>query len=160
SAEVIASYHNFTETPADVSRILEQACAAGDIGKVAVQANSWSDNCRLMELFTQPWPKPVIVLGMGDIGQITRLAWPSRGGFLAYASLTGQSAPGQVQIDEMLDVYKFRRIKASTRLIGIVGMPVAHSKSPNIHNRAFAAANVDYAYMKFPVPDVDDFVKS
>src|SRR5262249_15089204 len=32
SAEVIASSQNFTKTPADVSRILEQACVAGDIG--------------------------------------------------------------------------------------------------------------------------------
>ena len=160
-AQVIASYHNFESTPDNIGDILDQACSSdAQIGKVATQVNSWSDNCRIFELLSRKRSKPVIAMGMGDMGQITRVAGPSRGGFLTYAASTLQAAPGQMNIDEMLDVYKFRRIKASTKLIGIVGMPVAHSKSPNIHNRAFAAANLDYAYLKFPVRDIDDFINS
>ena len=160
-AHVIASYHDFDSTPSDIETILKQACStSAQIAKIATQVNTWSDNCRIFEMLARRWSKPVIVIGMGDIGQITRVAGPSRGGYLTYASSTTQAAPGQMNIDELLDVYKFRRIKASTKLIGIVGMPVGHSKSPDIHNRAFATANVDYAYLKFPVPDVNDFMES
>ena len=161
SAQVIASFHDFAGTPGDIAELLERACSTNaQIAKIATQVNSWSDNCRLFDLLKRQWSKPVIVLGMGDIGQITRVAGPSRGGYLTYAASRRQAAPGQLNVDEMLDVYNFRSIKASTKLIGIVGMPVTHSKSPNIHNRAFAAADLDYAYMKFPTPDVNDFVQS
>src|SRR5262249_18512090 len=136
-AEVIASYHNFEETPSNIESIVERACA-GDaaVAKVATQVRSWSDNRRLFEILSRPRPKPVIVVGMGDLGQITRIAGPSRGSFLTYAASTRQAAPGQLSVSEMLDVYKFRRVRRSTGLIGILGMPVAHSLSPVLHNRA------------------------
>src|SRR4051812_7608064 len=74
-AEVIASYHNFDNTPPDLESIIEQACAAGaHIAKVATHVNRWADNRRLLEAMAKPWPKPVIVSGMGDMGQITRVA--------------------------------------------------------------------------------------
>jgi shikimate 5-dehydrogenase len=36
-------------------------------------------------------------------------------------------------------------------------MPVGHSLSPLLHNRAFAASNLDFAYVKLPAPDLQDF---
>src|SRR5688572_30429908 len=76
-ADVIASYHNFDETPADLAAIAAQAFAAsGQIAKVATQVNRWSDNRRLLDLLAAKNPKPLIVAGMGDIGQITRIVGP------------------------------------------------------------------------------------
>src|SRR5262249_39584241 len=95
------------------------------------------------------------------MGQITRVIGPARGSFLTYAGLTANaSAPGQLTIREMNDVYRFRRATGGTKLIGIVGYPVGHSLSPNIHNRAFKALNLDYIYLKFPAPDVKDFFEN
>ena len=160
-AEVIASYHNFEETPADLVEIVDQAFASNaQIAKVATQVNRWADNRRLLDLLARPKPKPLIVAGMGDIGQITRIAGPSRGSFLSYAASTRQAAPGQLTVTEMLDTYKFRRIQRSTKLLGILGMPVGHSLSPVLHNRAFDAANLDFAYVKLPAPDIKDFMEN
>ena len=160
-ADVIASYHNFEETPPNVSEITDRALASRcQIAKVATQVNSWSDNRRLLDLLARPNPKPLIVAGMGDIGQITRLAGPSRGSFLSYAASTRQAAPGQLTVQEMLDTYKFRRIQRSTKLLGILGMPVGHSLSPVLHNRAFEMANLDFAYVKLPAPDLKDFMEN
>jgi shikimate dehydrogenase len=39
-----------------------------------------------------------------------------------------------------------------TRLVGIIGWPVAHSLSPAIHNAAFVAEGLDWAYVPLPVP--------
>jgi 3-dehydroquinate dehydratase/shikimate dehydrogenase len=158
NAEVIASYHNFEETPADLEAIAQQAFASGgQIAKIATQVNRWDDNRRLLGLLSGKNPKPLIVAGMGDIGQITRIVGPSRGSFLSYAASDRQAAPGQLSVKEMLDVYKFRRIQRSTKLLGVLGMPVGHSKGPHLHNRAFAAANVDFIYLKLPAPDIQDF---
>ena len=160
-AEVIASYHNFEETPADLQRIAAQAFAAnGQIAKIATQVNRWNDNRRLLDLLAGENPKPLIVSGMGDIGQITRIVGPSRGSFLSYAASDRQAAPGQLTVKEMLDTYKFRRVQRSTKLLGILGMPVGHSLSPVLHNRAFAAANLDFAYVKLPAPDIRDFAEN
>lgn len=42
-------------------------------------------------------------------------------------------------------------ITAHTRLVGLMGWPVSHSRSPAMHNAAFAAAGLDWAYATFPV---------
>jgi shikimate dehydrogenase len=43
---------------------------------------------------------------------------------------------------------------ASTRHVGLLGHPVAHSLSPRMHNAAFAAAKLDWHYAAFDVEDV------
>lgn len=45
------------------------------------------------------------------------------------------------------------RIQGTTRLIGLVGYPVKHSKSPHMHNFAFEALGLDYVYMAFEVQE-------
>src|SRR5688572_25403842 len=160
-ADVIASYHNFQNTPDDLVEIVDRALAgSAAIAKIATQVNSWTDNRRLLDLLPRPARKPLIVAGMGDIGQITRIIGPSRGSFLSYAASTRQAAPGQLTVPEMLETYKFRRIQRNTRLLGILGMPVGHSLSPVLHNRAFTIANLDFAYVKLPAPDLKDFMEN
>ena len=45
-------------------------------------------------------------------------------------------------------------ISAATRVLGVIGHPVAHSFSPAMHNAAIAALGVDYVYVAFCVaPD-------
>jgi shikimate dehydrogenase len=39
-----------------------------------------------------------------------------------------------------------------TVLAGVLGYPVAHSRSPAMHNAAFAALGLDWHYVKLPVP--------
>lgn len=43
-------------------------------------------------------------------------------------------------------------ITGATTLVGIIGHPVRHSRSPQMHNAAFAALGLDWAYVPFPVP--------
>ena len=42
------------------------------------------------------------------------------------------------------------RISGATRVAGVIGDPVAHSRSPAIMNAAFAAAGLDWVYVAFP----------
>ena len=42
-------------------------------------------------------------------------------------------------------------ITGRTKLIGLLGSPVAHSISPMMHNEAFHQLGLDYAYLAFDV---------
>jgi len=51
-----------------------------------------------------------------------------------------------------------RVIDADTNLCGVVGHPVSHSLSPQLHNAAFASAGLNYAYLAFDVTDIGAFL--
>lgn len=43
------------------------------------------------------------------------------------------------------------QITGHTRIVGIIGAPVEHSRSPQMHNAAFAKARLNYVYVPFHV---------
>jgi len=43
-------------------------------------------------------------------------------------------------------------IRGTTRLAGVIGWPVEHSRSPHMHNAAYAALGLDWAYVPLAVP--------
>ena len=49
---------------------------------------------------------------------------------------------------------KLKGLTGHTRIVGVIGDPVEHSRSPQMHNAAFAKAELDYVYVPFHVrPD-------
>ena len=46
-------------------------------------------------------------------------------------------------------------VTGRTRVVGIIGDPVAHSRSPAMHNAAFAALGLDWVYVPLPVEAAD-----
>ncbi len=44
-----------------------------------------------------------------------------------------------------------QRITGHTELIGLIATPIRHSKSPMMHNTAFEALGLDYAYLAFDI---------
>ena len=44
-----------------------------------------------------------------------------------------------------------RAITAATRVVGVIGEPVTHSRSPAMHNAAFESLGLDWVYVAFPV---------
>ncbi len=43
-------------------------------------------------------------------------------------------------------------VDGATRVTGLIGDPVAHSRSPAILNAAFEEAGLNWIYLAFPVP--------
>jgi len=44
-----------------------------------------------------------------------------------------------------------QNISGKTSLVGVIGWPVGHSLSPRMHNSAFVALGIDWAYVPLPV---------
>lgn len=51
--------------------------------------------------------------------------------------------------DAKLAKHSGRTIQGSTRLVGIIGDPISHTLSPRMHNAAFEALGIDFAYVPF-----------
>lgn len=49
-------------------------------------------------------------------------------------------------------------IDTATKLCAVIGNPVAHSLSPRMHNAAYRAANLNFAYLAFHVENVGAFL--
>jgi 3-dehydroquinate dehydratase/shikimate dehydrogenase len=91
---------------------------------------------------------------MGDIGTPSRILGPKFGAPFTYATFHHERAlaPGQLSYDQMVNIYRHNSIGPTTAVYGVVADPVAHSLSPQIHNAAFGATEIDAVYVPFRVP--------
>jgi 3-dehydroquinate dehydratase / shikimate dehydrogenase len=164
ASRLIVSYHNFSETPADLPNVYERLTRLpAAIHKVAVRANDIHDSLAVFALLDRAADegRPLIAIAMQEAGMLTRILGPSRGSFLTYGSLGRghESAPGQVTCAELRDLYRIHRLTPEMQITGVVGHPVGHSASPLMHNRAFRELGLDFVYLPFEVNDVVEFFK-
>lgn len=156
---IIVSIHDFEGRPASLTRKLLDLrdLQLADVVKVAFRARSVRDNLELFEMLREAHG-PTIALGMGQFGTMSRVLAPKFGGFLTFASLRDETAtaPGQPTVSELLGKYRLRAIGRATRVYGVIGWPVGHSKSPTIHNAGFEAIEFDGAYVPIPIAGHDN----
>ncbi|MCE7973800.1 MAG: type I 3-dehydroquinate dehydratase [Leptolyngbya sp. PLA1] len=156
---LILSMHDFQGRPADLHRRVARLAAEADaaVVKVAYRARSLRDAIEILDLPAM-LRRPMIALGIGEFGLMTRVLAPKFGGFLTFASLrpAAATAPGQPTIADLLGLYRFREIGPGTALYGVIGWPVGHSRSPVLHNRGFAHAAIDAVYLPLPIAAGDD----
>lgn len=164
--KVICSWHNFNETPANVDEIFDRmARTPAAVIKIATQATRLTDCLKIFELIERakklPEPKPVIALGMGLPGVATRVLALSRGALLTFGALRrgAESASGQPTVEELRYLYRADRLTRNSQVMGVIGNPIGHSRSPLIHNTALAALGLDAVYLPFEVDDVGEFVR-
>ena len=157
---LIVSHHDFAGCGGDLEAIAtDLAQTPGVVKKVVCTAGGPQDALRTLGLLRTA-KKPTIALAMGEAGVLSRILAKKFGAFGTFASLrTGaESAPGQVTIEQMRDLYRWEAIGPETDVYGVIGCPVAHSLSPAIHNAAFAAAAMDAVYVPVLIqPGPDSF---
>ena len=108
-SEMIISFHDFERTGdrEDLESIMI-ACyeKGGDIAKIATRVNAPEDLRNLLGLYNLPGRK--VILGMGQLGRITRLAGPYLGAEFTFASIgpSAETAPGQLSLKELKDILK------------------------------------------------------
>jgi 3-dehydroquinate dehydratase/shikimate dehydrogenase len=70
------------------------------------------------------------------------------------------SAPGQPTLKDLLDLYNFRQVGPDTKVYGIIGKPVSHSKSPILFNKAFKTVGFDGVFVFLLVDDLANFFRT
>lgn len=99
-----------------------------------------------------------VAIAMGEAGKISRILGPAYGSQWTYASLGDATAPGQLSINELVDTYRLESVSRTTSLYGVIGDPVTHSLSPQIHNAAFAKLGIDAVFLPILVRDLGRFI--
>ena len=140
-ASLLFSAHDFQGPPANVARLYarmadDDRCA---IAKIAWRARTVRDCHDVFEILALR-VKPSVILCMGEEGLATRVLAPKFDAFLTFASEGAglESAPGQPTIAQLKSLYRFDAISRTTKVYGVIGHPIAHSKSPEFHNTRFA----------------------
>src|SRR5262249_7935761 len=162
-SHVIVSHHDFHGVPDDLPGIYDRLVATrAQVIKVAVQAQDIVDCIPVFELLSRAHSdgREIIPIAMGNAGIATRVLGPSRGAFLTYGSVDDESAtaPGQVTAPNLRSLYHINEIDHDTIVCGLIGLPVMHSVSPQIHNGWFAAESVNGVYLPLEVKDVHAFM--
>ncbi|XP_010546914.1 PREDICTED: bifunctional 3-dehydroquinate dehydratase/shikimate dehydrogenase, chloroplastic [Tarenaya hassleriana] len=161
---VIVSSHNYQNTPSveDLNGLVSRIRATGaDIVKIATTAVDITDVERIFQI-TSNSQVPTIGLVMGERGLMSRILCSKFGGYLTFGTLeSGKvSAPGQPTIKDLLDLYNFRGIGPDTKVYGIIGKPVSHSKSPIVHNQAFKSVGYNGVYVHLLVDNLANFLQT
>jgi 3-dehydroquinate dehydratase/shikimate dehydrogenase len=155
---VVLSAHDGS-LPADLPDRLRAMRASGaEIVKIAVATRRLGDCLALRDLAaTAGGDRGLVLIGTGEAGLATRVLAGRFGSRWTYAG--GLSEVGQVSATDLLSMFRYRSLTPDTALYGVVGMPVAHSVSPAMHNAAFAASGTDAVYLPLAAADADDFVR-
>ncbi len=111
SKKLIISYHNFEKTPKNLTQIYKKMRAfKPDIMKFSTKINKSHDIGELFALIIRARKdsQPIITIGMGAKGKITRILAPRLGNCLYYAPIDARdaSAPGQMTYDELNSYWK------------------------------------------------------
>jgi len=153
-AQGIISNHDFEQLPGDFNeRWKKIRQRRPSVTKIAYMARHIDDCFAGLDMLRQ-YPGSV-VLAMGQEGIITRLLAKKLNAFASFASLgedTG-TAPGQVSLEQFKTLYRWDKVNAETKIYGVIGWPIAHSKSPLIHNAAFAATDFNGLYLPMLVEE-------
>ncbi|XP_074269523.1 bifunctional 3-dehydroquinate dehydratase/shikimate dehydrogenase, chloroplastic [Silene latifolia] len=164
NCKIIVSSHNYQSTPSveDLGNLAVRIQSTGaDIVKIATTAVDVTDVARMFHI-TASSQVPVIGLVMGERGLISRILGSKFGGYLTFGTIEpGKvSAPGQPTIKDLLDLYNFRHIRPDTKVFGIIGKPVGHSKSPLLYNQSFKSVGFNGVFVPFLVDNVRNFFET
>ena len=156
---IICSHHDFVGVPDDLGKIYERmAGTPARILKIAVQAAEVTDCLPVFQLLERARSegREIIAIAMGEAGLATRILGPSRGAYLTYGSLdeNNRTAPGQLSAVRLRELYRVDRLDRQALITGLIGSPVAHSVSPQMHNAAFKALDQNAVYIPFEVQEV------
>ncbi|MDC7225614.1 MAG: shikimate dehydrogenase [Spirochaetales bacterium] len=164
---IILSFHDFTGVPANLAeRMIENSKGDRYIPKAAVMPESTADLLRIFDAHRQlsdmrsgsqgfsctngPLLSDYILVGMGSVGVPSRIMASAWGGMLTFCSAgSTEAAPGHISPAELVNVYNYNALSGESIVLGIIGNPVMHSRSPNIHNAAIKSNSLDAVYLPF-----------
>jgi len=160
--KIIRSYHNLEGVIDDIPEKMKSMQRAGDeIVKIAVTVNSTGDVLKVLRASKVCKAKDKIFICMGHYGIYSRILAEKFGSLLTYSSALSENevpgASGQIDVQELAELYRFRKITKKTKVFGIVGNPLKVSISPWFFNTVIGLESTDAVYVPFPANNIGDF---
>lgn len=160
---IIRSFHNIQGVDQDVAGHLRSLSRVGDeLVKMAVTPRSTEELLRVIRAGKETADMDKILVCMGEHGRAVRILAEKIGSALSYASAGEEGCPsgaaGQLDIRELAELYRFRKIRKKTKVYAVVGYPLKVTGSPKFFNTVFAHENTDAVYVPFPADSIESFM--
>lgn len=161
---IIRSYHNMDGVIDNIpAKIKSMQRDKDEIVKVAVKTNSTRDVIRVFLAAKECAIQDKILICMGHYGFYSRILAEKFGSILTYSSALSETvvpgAVGQLDVQELNELYRFRTIGKKTKVFGIAGYPLKVSVNTWIFNRVFSLDNTDAVYVPFPTDSINDLLE-
>ncbi len=144
----ISSIHDYKRTPSEAEISKSLNAMESDISKGAYSVRDFRDLRNILKA-SKNVTKDHVILGMGEMGEITRIRQNTLGNLFTFAYVSEPTAPGQLSLREM------RGLDDDSIITGVTGNPLDKSRSPDMHNAAFAKSRISGRYLKFPSSSLD-----
>ncbi|HIJ00961.1 MAG: hypothetical protein PWQ88_123 [Candidatus Methanomethylophilaceae archaeon] len=146
---IMFSHHDWERTPPHTEIIRQMDRLQSRVRKAAFMVNRFRDLVSIYRA-SQSIEYEHIILGMGEIGGVTRLRPKVLGNLFTFGHGGHPTAPGQFHVEEM------KRLGPDAMILGIVGRPLGHTASPAMHHAALSAMDIRGKYLRFDVPDIEE----
>lgn len=133
-------------------RVAALAVHPAALHKLVVPAHRFVENEYSLDWVREhavPERSPVSVFAQGTIGHPSRVLGGLRGNAVTFvaAGPGAGTAEGQPTAETLLVLYRWFELPSDPQLFGVVGRRAASSRSPELHNSAFAAAGIPALYL-------------
>ncbi|EGW30733.1 uncharacterized protein SPAPADRAFT_142469 [Spathaspora passalidarum NRRL Y-27907] len=156
---IIGSHHDFTGAlkwnNVEWKNKYNQAVSLNaDIVKLVGTAKSFQDNIDLEIFRRENTLKPLIAVNMGEQGKLSRVLNPILTPITHELIPNKPTGTGQLSIKEINKA--FTEIGGFThKKFYVIGSPIEHSRSPNLHNAGYEKLNLPYTFDRFEAEDAD-----
>ena len=147
-ANVVRSLHKFDGPVRNLKAKLRELAKSGDVAKVAFMPRNLGDVAKVFAEDLGDVPR--VVCAMGAQGFATRALASRFGSLWTYASVGGLGSIGHITPYELVRDFRFRSVSQSAALYGVTGWPLEKTRSPELHNAAFANEDEDAVMVPFP----------
>ncbi|MBN2551822.1 MAG: type I 3-dehydroquinate dehydratase, partial [Spirochaetales bacterium] len=147
------------ERPAERLRALPRG--PGEIPMLAVTPKGCGDLPAFVDACRQLRGEEKILIAGGQFGLFSLILAARLGSLLTFCSVAGSGEPdaGQPDPRALVELYRFREQDRDTFVCGVIGNPIAHSRSPEFHNRGYQALGLNGVYLPFLVDEPGAFFR-
>jgi 3-dehydroquinate dehydratase/shikimate dehydrogenase len=160
-AALLLSFHDFEkhiDLDATFARIQK---FEPEFVKIVSTARTLSDSLELLQwLKRRSGDAQLVAIAMGEPGIASRILSLRSGSAFTFASASEGSgtAPGQIVVRSLKDLYRIEDLDQATKIYGVAGNPVSHSLSPLMQNSAFRRERLNSVYLPLKTESVEDLM--
>ena len=161
--KVIRSRHFLGPFPEDLDAVWEDLSSdPEELPRISVMCQGAEEVARLVE-WSQGLPeRERIIVGLGPYGFPSRVLADKLGSSFVFTSAIGAglagAEPGKLDPQSLIETFGFRRLSRHSAVFALAGgISALASRSPSLHNAAFAREGIDAVLLPVPTEDPEGF---